>query len=133
MVLSVRLDEIPDAGKPGDPVWRPVRHHLGIHAFGINAWEARDAGDEVIEEHVETKDSPTRHEELYFVSSGHATFTVDDEDVDAPAGTFVFVPDPESKRRAVAVEAGTTILSVGAAPGEPYTVSEWERRHFPEG
>jgi hypothetical protein len=133
MVLSVHLDEIADAAKPGDPVWRPVRHHLGIHAFGINGWEAREAGDEVIEEHVETKDSPTRHEELYFVSKGHATFTVDGEEVDAPAGTFVFVPDPEAKRRAVALEAGTTILSVGAAPGEAYTVSDWERRHFPEG
>jgi hypothetical protein len=131
MVSSVRVDEIPNAGEPDEPLWRPVRHHLGIHAFGINAWTAREAGDEVIEEHVEAQASPTRHEELYFVTTGRATFTVDDEDVDAAAGTFVFVPDPESKRRAVAVEPGTTVLSIGAAPGEVYTVSDWERRHFP--
>jgi hypothetical protein len=132
MVRSVSLTDIPDAAMPDETVWRPVRHHLGIHAFGINAWTARDAGDEVIEAHVETRDSPTRHEELYFVTTGRATFTVDGEDVDAPAGTFVFVPDPESKRAAIAVEQGTTILAIGAAPGEAYTVSDWERRHFPD-
>jgi hypothetical protein len=132
MVRSVSLAEIPDAAKPDEAVWRPVRHHLGIHAFGINARTARDVGEEVIEEHVETQDSPTRHEELYFVTTGHATFTVDGEEVDAPAGTFVFVPDPESRRAAVAVERETTILAIGAAPGEAYTISDWERRHFPQ-
>src|SRR3954470_18490433 len=123
MVRSVSLAEIPDAAKPDEAVWRPVRHPLGIHAFAINAWTARDAGKEVIEQHVETQDSPTRHEELYFVTTGSATFTVDGEDVDAPAGTFVFVPDPESQRAAVAAEKGTTVLAIGAAPGEAYTVS----------
>ncbi len=132
MVRSVHIDEIPAAGGEDEPAWRPVRHHLGIQAFGVNAWVG-NAGDEVIEEHVETQDSPTRHEELYFVTSGRATFTVDDEDVDAPAGTFVFVPDPESRRRAVATEPGTAILAIGAAPGEAYTVSQWERRRFPQG
>jgi hypothetical protein len=132
MVRSVSVDEIPNAGESGEPVWRPVRHHLGIHAFGINAWTAPEAGDEVIEEHVEAQTSPTRHEELYFVARGRAKFTVDGEEVDAPAGTFVFVPDPGSKRGGVAVEADTLVLAIGAAPGEVYTVSDWERRHFPE-
>src|SRR3954469_2700726 len=130
MVKSVHIDDIPSGGRDGEPLWRPVRHHLGIHAFGVNAWTGRKPGDEVIEEHVETKDSPTRHEELYFVAAGRATFTVDGEELDAPTGTFVFVGDPDSKRRAVAAEADTTVLSIGAAPGEAYTVSEWERRRF---
>jgi len=135
MVHSVKLADIPTAGggDSGGPLWQPIRHHLGVHAFGINAWVAREAGDEVIEDHVEAKDSPSRHEELYFVVSGRATFTVDGEKVDAPAGTLVFVPDPESRRQAVAAEADTTVLALGGPPGEAYTVSEWERRHFPEG
>jgi len=133
MVTSVHVNDIPAADDDGGPVWRPVRHHLGVHAFGVNAWTAREAGGDVIEEHVESKASPTRHEELYFVASGHAKFIVDDEEVDAPAGTFVFVPDPTSKRHGIAQEAGTTVLSFGAAPGEVYTVSDWERRRFPEG
>ena len=130
MVRTVHVTDIPPADETAAPVWRPVRHHLGIHAFGVNAWSAASAGDEVIEDHVEAKDSPSRHEELYFVASGRATFKVDGEEVDAPAGTFVFVPDPESRRGATAAEADTTVLSFGAAPGQAYTVSEWERRRF---
>src|SRR3954467_10737617 len=133
MVRSVSVNDIPNANEPGEPVWHPVRHHLGIHAFGVNAWTGREAGDEVIEEHVESEASPTSHEELYFVATGRAKFVVDGEEVDAPAGTFVFVPDPGSKRQGIAEEAGTTVLSRGAAAGGVHTVSDWERRHFPEG
>src|SRR3954451_4152407 len=118
MVRSVHVKDIPADDDDDSPVWRPVRHHLGIHAFGVNAWTGRESGDEVIEEHVESKDNPSRHEELYFVATGHARFIVDGEEVDAPVGTFVFVPDPESKRQGIAVESDTTILSFGAAPGE---------------
>ncbi len=58
--------------------------------------------------------------------TGHGTFTLDGEEVDAPAGTLVHVPDPTVKRAAVG-EAGTTILVVGAKPGEAFTPSAWER------
>src|SRR3954447_19122475 len=133
MVRSAHIDDIPSGGRDDEPVWRPVRHHLGIHAFGVNAWTGRETGDEVIEKHVESAASPTSHEELYYVATGRAKFIVDGEDVDAPAGTFVFVPNPTSQRQGIAEEAGTTVLSFGAAPGEAYTVSDWERRHFPEG
>ena len=32
-----RLDEI-DEISDGRAPWRPVRHHFGIKAFGVNAW-----------------------------------------------------------------------------------------------
>ena len=68
-------------------------------------------------------------------SSGRATFTVNGDEIDAPAGTFVFVRDPAAKRKAVAEEAGTTIVVAGGKPGEAFTPSVWERqlgwaRHF---
>jgi mannose-6-phosphate isomerase-like protein (cupin superfamily) len=104
-------------------VWRPVRRRLGIQAFGTNAYTAAQAGDRVVEEHFERGG----HEELYFVARGHATFTVGDEDeeVDAPQGTLMFAR-PGTKRGAVAVEAGTTVLAFGAKPGVPHEVSKWE-------
>jgi tetratricopeptide (TPR) repeat protein len=77
----------------------------------------------VIPEHDER---PTGHEELYLVTAGHAIFTVEGEELDAPAGTIVFVRDPAATRRAVAREPGTTILSVGAKPGEAYRPLAWE-------
>src|SRR5207302_252326 len=57
-------------------------------------------------------------------AAGRATFTIDGESYDAPAGTYVFVPDPASKRHAVAVEPGTTVLSFGGPP--TFQPSAWE-------
>jgi hypothetical protein len=103
--------------------WIAVREHFGIGAFGTNAYQAKDAGDDLIGEHSEML---TKHEELYLVLNGHATFTVAGDEIDAPAGTLVFVSDPQLRRRAVAQEAGTTVLVVGARAGVPFEVSPWE-------
>jgi mannose-6-phosphate isomerase-like protein (cupin superfamily) len=115
------LDEIEEISDGREP-WRPVRHHLGIKAFGINAWTAREAGDRIINEHDETDDG---NEELYFVSQGRARFEIDGESVDAPSGTFVFV-SPAAKRTAFAEEPATTLIAVGAVPGKAYEPGGWE-------
>jgi tetratricopeptide (TPR) repeat protein len=107
----------------GGLIWKPLRHTLGIEAFGTNAYTAKEAGDEVVEHHDETR---LGHQELYVVVSGHATFHVNDEEVDAPAGTCVFLDDPRERRGAVAKEPGTIVLAVGGKPGEAYRVSPWE-------
>jgi tetratricopeptide (TPR) repeat protein len=61
-----------------------------------------------------------RHEELYVVMTGAATFTVDGEEIDAPAGTAVFVRDPDVKRFATATEDGTTTIVVGGRRREAW-------------
>ena len=95
---SVRLDEIdPIRVVGGTLLWRPVRLTLDIGAFGINAYTAPNAGDDVIEQHTEKL---YRHEEVYVVLSGRATFTLGDETLDAPAGTVVFIRDPTVRRHA---------------------------------
>jgi hypothetical protein len=82
----------------------------------------------VIEEHDERIDAKTNgHEELYFVVAGHARFVVQGEVLDAPAGTFVAVHDPDLVRSACAVERDTLVLAIGARPGHPFEVSPWER------
>jgi tetratricopeptide (TPR) repeat protein len=103
--------------------WSPIRLSLDVRGFGINAWTAHEAEAAVIPEHHE---KTTRHEELYLVTAGHATFTVEGEQVDAPTGTIVFVRDPAATRGAVAREPGTTVVSMGAAPGEAYRPRAWE-------
>jgi tetratricopeptide (TPR) repeat protein len=104
---------------------RPVRLHFGINSFGINAYSAR-AGERVIEEHDELGHGAGRHEELYFVATGHATFVLGGEEVDAPSGTAVFVRDPGVRRGAVAKDADTTVLVVGGVPGRAFEPSPWE-------
>ena len=104
--------------------WHSSRHHFDVRAFGVNANVAVAPGV-IVEEHDETHGDGGQ-EELYVVVSGHAAFTVDGEEVDAPAGTLVFVRDPAVKRAAVAHEAGTTLLCVGGRPGQPFRISSWE-------
>jgi tetratricopeptide (TPR) repeat protein len=116
------LDEIDELNDGRSP-WQPVRHHFGITAFGINAWTGRDAGDRIINEHDEAE--PDSNEELYLVQRGRAVFELDGERVDAPAGTFVFVPSGV-KRTAFAEEPGTTIIAVGGVPGKAYEPDGWE-------
>lgn len=115
---SVRLDEIePIAVVDGALLWKPVRRALDVGAFGINAYAALAAGDDVVEEHTEER---LGHEEVYVVLSGRATFRLDGETLDAPAGTVVFVRDPNVKRHAVAAEANTSVLAVGGPRGAAY-------------
>ena len=118
----VRLDELEAIPGPGSLTWRPVRLTLGIRAFGCNAYTAANAGDDVVEPH--TEDPKLAHQELYFVAAGRAAFTIDGEEHDAPAGTYVFVPDPASHRHAVAAEPHTTVLSFGGPP--TFKPSAWE-------
>ena len=128
---AARISEIPSPvpAEPGSYDWKPVRHHFDIRSFGVNA-NVADAGDVLVEKHTEVEDSGTRHEELFLVVSGRATFTVAGDEIDAPAGTLVFVPDPEVVRSARALEDGTTVLAVGGEPGAAYTVSQWEKKYF---
>jgi hypothetical protein len=119
---AIHLDDIEAIPGPGTLTWRPVRATLGIRAFGTNAYTAARAGEDVVEPH--TEDPRLAHQELYFVARGRATFTLDGERLDAPAGTYVFVPDPATHRHAVAAEPDTTVLSFGGpATFEP---SSWE-------
>jgi len=121
---SVRLDEIePISVVGGSLLWRPVRRMLDVGAFGINAYVAPNAGDDVVEEHTERS---LGHEEVYVVLAGRATFELDGETVDAPAGTLVFVRDPSVKRHAKAVDPGTSVLAIGGRRGEGYEPSPWE-------
>jgi mannose-6-phosphate isomerase-like protein (cupin superfamily) len=121
---SVRLDEIePIPVVDGKLLWRPVRRTLDIGAFGINAYVAPNAGDDVVEEHTE---KTLGHEEVYIVLSGRATFTLDGESLDAPAGTAVFIREPAVKRHARAEEPGTAVLAVGGPRDAAYAPSAWE-------
>jgi hypothetical protein len=64
------------------------------------------------------------HEEVYVVLRGRATFTLDGEALDAPAGTFVRV-EPGVHRHAVAAEPGTAVLALGGRPEFEPSSSEW--------
>jgi hypothetical protein len=128
-VTSYEATTLDKLARPGQPEGRSsmrIRRHFDIGAFGVNARRADEAGIQLVSEHDETGPMAGGHEELYVVLSGHATFTVDGEEVDAPAGTLVFVRDVATKRAAVATEAGTEVLIVGGKSGVAFSESPWE-------
>jgi hypothetical protein len=106
-----RLDEMERRGRS-----IPVREHLGIHAFGINAYTPGEGGT-LIDDH----DEAGGQEELYVVLDGNATFEIDGETVEAPAGTFVFVR-PEARRKAT---GEGTVLAIGGTVGEAFEALDW--------
>lgn len=119
----VHADELDSIPVVEGLVWHPVRRRLGIRAFGMNLYTAETVGGHVVERHTE---AGLGHQEVYFVVTGHARFTIGGNDVDAPAGTFVFISDPAIEREAVSVEEGTQVLAVGGKEGEAYSPSAWE-------
>ncbi len=107
-----RLDDIERRGRD-----IPVREHLGIHAFGINAYTPSEDGT-LINEHDE---AGSGQEELYIVLDGMATFEVDGESFEAPPGTLVFV-GPAARRKAT---GDGTVLALGGTPGDAYQGVDW--------
>lgn len=112
---KLRVARLDDLERRGSSVH--VREHLGIQAFGVNAFMPDDNGI-LIHEHDE---SGSGQEELYVVLDGSATFEVDGETIDAPAGTYLFV-EPGARRKATG--AGT-VLAIGGKPGEGYQGIDW--------
>ena len=109
------------------PHWIPIRHHFGIETFGMNAYR-RGAGENVLPEHDESESGVP---ELYYVASGHATFTIGGEQFDAPAGTCVWVSDAAARRSAEARADDTLVLAVGAAaPGQAFTPDGWDSEYL---
>ena len=115
----------------GGGLWTPLRRLLGVTSIGINAYSAREAGDELIERHDERSPGAGGHEEIYFVVSGRAAFVVDGEPIDAPAQTLLLV-EPGLEREASAAEAGTMVLVLGGKPGAALPVSPFEHWYAAE-
>ena len=109
----------------GGGLWTPLRRLLGVTSIGINAYSAREPGDELIERHDERSPGAGGHEEIYFVVSGRAAFVVDGERIDAPPNTLLLV-EPGLEREASAAEPETTVLVLGGKPGAALPVSPFE-------
>jgi tetratricopeptide (TPR) repeat protein len=107
---------------PDGFVWRPVRRHFGIKAFGTNAYTPGASG-QIVEEHTE---STLGHEEIYLVLRGRVRFTVDGDERELGPGQLVYVRDPSLRRAGVALTDDAAVLAVGGKPGEPHEVSAWE-------
>src|SRR3954464_11177923 len=119
----VHVDELAAIDMPDGFVWRPVRRHFGIRAFGVNAYTALEDGGPIGEEHTE---GTLGHEEIYVVLRGRARFTIDGDEHELGPGQLVFVRHPALRRSARSRDDDTVVLALGGKPGEPHRVSAWE-------
>src|SRR3954453_22088784 len=108
---ALRLDDLERRGR-----FIPVGEHLGVHSFGINAIKQGEDGV-LINEH----DEAGGQEEVYIVLDGTATFEIDGETFEAPAGTL-WSCQPEATRSAT---GDATVLALGGTVGEAYTAMVW--------
>ncbi|MBA2523575.1 MAG: hypothetical protein H0V25_09650 [Solirubrobacterales bacterium] len=121
----IHIDDLPRLEQSEGAIWRPIRRTLELTGVGANAYTGVEAGDEVIEPHDELSPNAGGHEELYFVAAGRATFVIDGETTDAPAGTMLVV-DVGVQREARAAEPETTILVFGGEPGAAFPPAPFE-------
>ena len=112
------LERFPDMR--GAPVLIPLRHTLGVRAFGVNCWTA-PVGEPVIERHSE----PNGDEELYVVLRGRVRFTVADDEVEVGSSSLVYVP-PDTVREAVVMEPDSVVFAIGGKPGEAYEQKSYD-------
>jgi hypothetical protein len=122
---SYRVRSLPQEARESgdDKTFINLGGALDIGAFGAGAAFQRKVGETVIPGHHEDGPGGDRHEELYVVVQGSATFTVGDKEVDAPQGTAIFVQDPAVWRSAVATAEDTLVLAVGGRRGAAYRVT----------
>jgi tetratricopeptide (TPR) repeat protein len=122
-MTTVHVDELDRVPMPDGFVWRPIRRHFGIRAFGVNAYTASDVGGHIVEPHTETTYG---HEEIYLVLRGRAQFTIDGNEHELGSGQLVIVRDPLLRREAVALDTDTVVLAFGGIPGVAHEPTPWE-------
>ena len=107
-----------------DGGWTPIRGHFGIEAFGVNSWTSTAPGESVVNDH-ERRTAGTRSSTSSSRAGPPSPSTA--SEIDAPAGTLVFVGEPgDPDGRPSRPSPTTTVLAIGAKPGEAYRPLGWE-------
>lgn len=108
--------------------WRRLNPPLGLVAFGLNTIDC-EPGEAFDVEHDERENG---QQEAYVVLSGRAEFRVGEEVFEAGQGSVVAATDPAATRSYRALEPGTRILCIGAAPGPETDFGAWIDREEEE-
>jgi mannose-6-phosphate isomerase-like protein (cupin superfamily) len=111
-MTTVNLDDVPVV-LTEDGRWQALNAPLGISGFGINAFNV-DTDEDTTSAHDEVSSG---QEELYIVVAGRAVITVGGTSYEAGVGTIVSATVPTEIRSFRALEDGTRIVCIGAAPG----------------
>jgi len=115
-----KVDEFEEMEGSGGATWRLARKTLGAESFGFNVVDIEPGGQ--IPEHDHSGDN---QEEVFIILDGQATIIADDEEHDAPAGTFCRYA-PEVKRT-IRNDSDATVraLLIGVPVDSGYEQMPW--------
>jgi uncharacterized cupin superfamily protein len=114
------VDEFEEMEGSGGATWRLARKTLGADSFGFNVVDIEPGGQ--IPAHDHTGDD---QEEVFIILEGQGTIVTDEEDHDAPAGTFCrYAPEVT---RTIRNESDTTVraLLIGVPLNSGYKGMPW--------
>jgi len=115
-----RIDEFEEMEGSGGATWRLARKTLGAEAFGFNVVDIEAGGQ--IPAHDHTGDN---QEEVFIILEGQGTIVTDDQEHEAPAGTFCrFAPDVNRTIRNNS-DANVRALLIGVPVTSGYVQMPW--------
>jgi uncharacterized cupin superfamily protein len=104
----------------GGATWRLARKTLGAEAFGFNVVDIAPGGEIPAHDHAEED-----QEEVFIILDGQGTIVTDDEEHDAPAGTYCrFAPEINRTIRNKS-EAPVRALLIGVPAKSGYEPMSW--------
>ena len=114
------IDEFEEMEGSGGATWRLARKTLGAEAFGFNVVDIEAGGQ--IPAHDHTGDN---QEEVFIILEGQGTIVTDDQEHEAPAGTFCrFAPDVNRTIRNNS-DANVRALLIGVPVTSGYVQMPW--------
>jgi uncharacterized cupin superfamily protein len=114
------VDDFEEMEGSGNATWRLARKSLGAEAFGFNVVDIEPGGQ--IPAHNHSEDN---QEEVFIILEGQATIVTDDEEHDAPAGTFCrYAPEVDRTIRNGS-DATVRALLIGVPADSGYRQMPW--------
>jgi uncharacterized cupin superfamily protein len=115
-----RIDEFEEMEGSGGATWRLARKTLGAEAFGFNVVDIEAGGEIPAHDH-----SGDNQEEVFIILEGDGTLVCDDEELDAPAGTFArFAPEVNRTIRNKS-DGNVRALLIGVPADSGYQQMPW--------
>ena len=115
-----RIDEFEEMEGSGGATWRLARKTLGAEAFGFIVVDIESGGQIPAHDHA-----GDNQEEVFIILEGDATIVTDDEEHEAPAGTFCRYA-PEVNRTILNKSDGNVrALLIGVPADSGYQQMPW--------
>ena len=114
------VDEFEEMEGSGGATWHLARKTLGAESFGFNVVDIEPGGQIPAHDH-----SGDNQEEVFIILEGQGTIVADDEEHDAPAGTYVrYAPEVNRTIRNNS-DARVRALLIGVPVDSGYQQMPW--------